>query len=120
MWKIGDEAIFDCDPKYRNYTIPAVYASPSLISKYPNWRQIDKKRVVVYQIINTMQNSLRVYLKDDGQQYNFIVDGLFLRKAAPVAAAGCSCSTQTLMIRGCVCGHFKAETKQVSMEASPW
>ena len=120
MWKLGEEAIFDCDPRFKNYTIPPIYASQQLIAKYPTWKMIDKKRVVVYQLINTTLNTVRVYLKDEGQQFNFLIDGQWLQRTAPVASGSCTCSTQTLMIRGCVCGHFKKETKQVSLEASPW
>ena len=109
MWSIGDEAIFDCDPRHKSYAIPKVYASPHLTSKYSNWSQLDKKVVVISQIINTSYNTVRVYIKEDGPLYTFTVDSQWLSKAKSAPAAGCTCPNQTLMIRGCVCGYFARE-----------
>lgn len=119
MLKLGDEVIFDCDPRYRTYTIPRIYASSQLLSKYQFWHQIDKKRVVVSQIINTSSNTVRVYVKDDGPQYTFAIDAIYLKAAAPAAAAQCICPTQTLMIKGCVCGYLKKEAK-TTLQSTPW
>jgi hypothetical protein len=120
MWKLGDEAVFDCDPRHKNYTIPIVYASPQLLAKYKTWVQIHKKHVVICQIVNTSLNTVKVYLKDDGPLYTFTVDGQWLLKPQAQAPAGCTCSNHTLMIKGCVCGHFTREKSKVSMEATPW
>jgi len=121
MWKLGDEAIFDCDPRYKSHTIPAVYASPQLLAKYKSWNQLDKKQIVVCQIINTSLNTVKVYIKDDGPLYTFTVDGQFLLKAQAPTPAGCTCPNQTLMIRGCVCGHFTREKNKVTLlETTPW
>jgi len=121
MWKLGDEAIFDCDPRHKNYAIPTAYASPQLLAKYKNWSQLHKKQVIVSQIINTSLNTVKVYIKDDGPLYTFTVDGQWLIKGQAVTPSGCTCSNHTLMIRGCVCGHFTREkNKSTSLEAAPW
>jgi len=120
MWQLGDEAIFDCDPRHKNYTIPTIYASPQLLGKYSTWKQLDKKVVIVSQIINTTMNTVKVYVKDDGPSYTFTVDGQWLLKAQAAAPVGCICSNQTLMIKGCVCGHFSKEVKKTSLEAAKW
>lgn len=121
MWKLGDEAVFDCDPRHKNYTIPTVYASPQLLAKYKTWKQIDKKQVVVSQIINTSLNTVKVYIKEDGPLYTFTVDGQWLAMGQTPPPTGCTCPNQTLMIRGCVCGHFTREkSKATALEATPW
>lgn len=111
LWKLGDEAIFNCDPRYYNMQIPSIYASSNLRNKYQNWRQLDKKHVVVDQIINTASNTYRVFLKEDGKSFTLIINGSDLSKLQPAAPVGCTCTNQTLMIRGCVCGHFVKEVK---------
>ncbi|RJR09568.1 hypothetical protein C4588_04790 [Candidatus Parcubacteria bacterium] len=121
LWKLNDELIFDCDARYYNYTIPSIYASPQLLAKYSTWKMLDGKTVVVCQQIGKPPLTFKVYLKGDGPLYTVIVDGKYLSAKPKAAPTGCTCSNQTLMIRGCACGHFsKEKSNAASLKTVPW
>lgn len=106
----GDEAIFKCDPTYMHYPLPRLYASPSTIQKYKSWSQLNNKKVVVVQLMSSVTTA-KVFIKDDGPSYTFVCDICNLQKISANKITKCVCSTQTLMLKGCSCGHFKNENQ---------